>query len=420
MSSIIKNYQGSIEVDIREFNNDQLLESLNERTLTKEQQSILFEIADSYKPKEIFYSDYPPDFDSFIQKAISEKKIAVIDRDVVIEKQIIVDGDLTVRALDDIKIEIASNVVNGFILKTGEHIFRNIKTTHLNPEGNHYFTDQTFNILWNNHFEDVQMIGGRIGYNSSRGGTENHMNFTFIKNAKFDNSYHNIAVFSQDGPYKALHLENVQLKTTTSHNIYVHPSVSLHYINVTTLGAGKLMQHQYSGSGNGGYETGKYSYFEKVNTGTTAFEMTSLANNQKVIIKDSTIAPYVTGGVKPALVYATNSHFTNQGNGIFLRGTLENCSGGFWTSSENTLEIIGGKYTDSSFRGGGTLVATNMQLANFWGADRGNNFEITFNNCAIGTIYEGGLGFGIINLNNSTVSRYTPANFRTELINIIN
>ena len=122
MSSIIKNYQGSIEVDIREFNNDQLLASLSERALTKEQQAILFEITDSYKPNEIFYSDYPSDFQSFIQIAINDKKIAVVDRDVVITKEVVVDGNLTVRALDNIKIEIASSVVNGFLLKTGEHI----------------------------------------------------------------------------------------------------------------------------------------------------------------------------------------------------------------------------------------------------------------------------------------------------------
>ena len=420
MSNITKTYTGEISVDIAEFNNDDILTSLETRHLTKEQQAILFQIADSYKPKEIFFSDYSGEFNDFIQKAISEKKIAVVDRDVIITKEVIVDGDLTLRALDDIKIEIASTVVNGFFLKTGNHIFRNIKTIHLNAEGSHYTTDRTPNILWSNHLENVQIVGGKIGYDSSRGGSENYMNFTFIKDAVFDNSYHNITVFSQDGPFKALHLENVQLKTTTSHNIYVHPSVSLHYVNVTTLGVGKLMQHQYSGSGNGGYNTGKYSYFEKVDTGKHAFEMTSLANNEPVIIKDSKIGPYVTSGVKPALVEATNSEFVNAGNGIFLRGKLTNCSGGFWTSNDNEIIVEGGKFAEISYRGGGRAVVSNSSINNIWGADRGNNFELTFNNCSIGTIYEGGLGFGIINLSNTSVGRYTPSNFRREFINIIN
>lgn len=419
MSSITKTYSGEISVDIAEFSNDELLSSLEVRNLTKEQQSILFEISDSYKPKEIFFSDYSQDFNQFIQKSISENKIAVIDRDVTITKEVIVDGSLTIRALDNIKIEIASNVLNGFFLKTGEHIFRNIKTIHLNTEGNHYYTDTTFNILWSNHFEGVQMIGGRIGYNSSRGGTENHMNFTFIKDSVFDNSYHNIAVFSQDGPFKALHLENVQLKTTTSHNIYVHPSVSLHYVNVTTLGAGKLMQHQYSGSGNGGYDTGKYSYFEKVDTGKYAFEMTSLVDGKAVIIKDSKIGPYVTGGIKPALVDAINSEFVNAGNGIFLRGKLTNCSGGFWTSNDNEIIVEGGKFAELSYRGGGRAVVSNSSINNIWGADRGNNFDLTFNDSTIGTLSEGGLGTGVFTLKNTTVGRYTPSTFRKELINII-
>ena len=420
MSNITKTYTGEISVDIAEFNNDQVLTSLETRHLSKEQQEVLFQIADSYKPKEIFFSDYSEDFNTFIQKAISEKKIAVIDRDVIITKEVVIDGDLVVRALDNIKIEIASTVVNGFFLKTGNHIFRNIKSIHLNKEGSHYTTDRTPNILWSNHLENVQVVGGKIGYDSSRGGSENYMNFTFIKDAVFDNSYHNIAVFSQDGPFKALHLENVQLKTTTSHNIYVHPSVSLAYYNVSSLGVGKLMQHQYSGSGNGGYNTGLYSIFEKVDTGKHAFEMTSLANNQPVIIKDSKIAPYVTSGVLPALVDAKNSHFTNQGNGIFLRGKLENCTGGVWSSNNTEVIIENSNLAEISFRAGGKLIANNCSISNIWGADRGQNFELTFNNCSIGTIYEGGLGFGIINLSNTPTPRLTPVNFRTQLLNIIN
>lgn len=420
MSNITKTYTGEISVDIAEFDNDQILSSLEIRHLSKEQQQVLFQITESYKPKEIFFSDYVGEFFDFVQKAISEKKIAVVDRDVVITKQVVVEGDLTIRALDNIKIEISSDVLNGFLLKTGTHIIKNFKTTHLNAEGTHYTTDRTFNILWTNHFEDVQMNGGKYGYDSSRGGTSEHMNITSITNGYIDVSTCCISVFSQDGPFKALHLHNVVLKCSISHNIYVHPSVSLAYYNVSTLGAGKLMQHQYSGSLNGGYDTGLYSIFEKVDTGKYAFEMTSLANNEPVIIKDCKIAPYVTSGVLPALVDAKNSHFNNTGNGIFLRGKLENCTGGVWSSNGNEIIVENSNLTEISYRGGGTLIANKCSISNIWGADRGQNFELTFNNCTIGTIYEGGLGFGIINLNNTPTPRLTSVNFRTQLLNIIN
>lgn len=430
MSNITKTYTGEISVDIAEFDNDQILSSLETRRLSKEQQEVLFQITESYKPKEIFFSDYVGEFSDFVQKAISEKKIAVVDRDVVITKQVVIEGDLTIRALDNIKIEISSDVLNGFLLKTGIHMIKNFKTTHLNAEGTHYTTDRTFNILWTNHFENVQMNGGKYGYDSSRGGTSEHMNITTMVNTLIDVSGICISVFSQDGPFKALHLYNATFKSVISHNIYVHPSVSLHYVGVKTLGAGKLMQHQYSGSGNGGYNTGLYSYFEKVdvtlpNTGTTydryaAFEMTTLANDNPIIIKDSKIGPYVTSGVKPAIVDAVNTQFVNAGNGIFLRGKITNCTGGVWSSNGNIIIVENSNLSEISYRGGGTLIANKCTISNIWGADRGNNFELTFNNCAIGTMYEGGLGFGIINLNNTTVGRYTPVNFRTDLLNIIN
>lgn len=426
MDTILKKYSGEISVSISEFSNMQVLDSLSIRQLNPEEVVYLLQIADTYKPKEVRYSEVS-DMDEFIRQVVQEGKTGILDQTIQVDKTILIDGDSKIIFENENFITFGPTVVNGFYLKKGTHEFIRYKTKHLNNSGSsHVFTDQTPSILWKNFFDGCIMEGGSYGYNSSRGGTPTQMSTTFIANAKIDVEACCISVFSQDGPYKNLHLENVVLKSKTSHNIYVHPSVSLHYVNVKTLGAGKLMQHQYSGSGNGGYNTGLYSYFEKVdvtlpNTGTpydtyAAFEMTTLANDNPVIIKDSKIGPYVTSGVKPAIVDAVNTQFVNAGNGIFLRGKITNCTGGVWPSVSNAVTIENCNLSEISYRGGGTLIANNSTISNIWGADRGASFEMTFRSCKIGTIYDGGSGDGKILLINTPMPNLTPSTFRKDMI----
>lgn len=265
--------------------------------------------------------------------------------------------------------------------------------------------------------KDVNIEGGGDGYLSARGGNDTSWATTTIENSIIKVKSIGISVFSQDGPYKNLHLKNVQIKTDTTHNIYVHPSVSLYYDSVASLGAGKLMQHQYSGSGNGGYGTAKYSRFVKVHTNGRAFEMTRVKDGF-VEIDSSDIAPYVTGAVLAAKVWAANTRFYNAGNGILLSGTLFNCTGGAWSSGNDTLKLVGGKYNEVSMRYGGKIIADHTEIEYMSVADRGNDFGGIFTNSEIKSLQDGKNGNGVLNLfNTPRPAPYYGQPYRPEIVN---
>lgn len=436
-------------VDISEFSNTDLITSLAFRDLNEKEQQILFNIVENMKkttttststtststtststttsttttlPQIIFYSDYKS-FQVFIDSAILLGVKGIINRDVIIDESIVIEGDIILELAEGYTITQSTNTTYGFILGEGIHNFYYFRCNSLHlddSESAMFFTKQDTNILWHNHFFDLYITGGAMGYSSSRGGSPDHMNLSNFTNCNLDNTWINISIYSQDGPFKALHLDNVILKTAKSHNIYVHPAVSLHYNNVKSLGAGKLMQHQYSGSGNGGYGTGIYTILNNIDSGDYMFELTSLANNEPIKISDSVISPYVTMGVPPAYVEATDVTFSNKGNGIYIQGRFENCSGGLWGTPGYPIDAFNCQFDEISFRIGGDFKFRQCEINGVWGADRDVNpiFNLNFDTCTIAQMAEGGYGTGKIILKNTPMPVLSPG-FRTELIEVI-
>lgn len=481
-STITKRYSGYIKTNISEFTTDILINDLSTRDLTESQVEQLNQIVDSYEPvncvmtpwsdwsdwstqecgqtatrirtrtilvppsnggiacdplietetrvnapcttDEIYLSNYENP-QAFVNATIKLQALGIIDKSVRLENAVSIEGDIHLKALDGVIITQPAAVKIGFVLGVGNHVaddFNVINEDEVSDNSSIFYTRVDAQI-WNNTFNNLKTIGGALTYNSSRGGSAEHMNITTFNNSSLNNRWINVSVYSQDGPFKALHLENVELSTTISHNIYVHPSVSLNYKNVKSLnprGVGKLMMHQYSGSGNGGYGTAIYSMFENVDSGNTTFEMTSLKAGSIVQIKDSRIAPYVTMGVPPAEVYAVNTEFVNNGNGILIAGTLENCTGGVWSTKDYVTKIINSNFVECSMRGGGTILSENSQVEWMSVADRGEDFSATFTDSIITNLGDGKTGNGVINLINTPVP--APAwgrPYRPEIINII-
>lgn len=344
-------------------------------------------------PQELIWSKFKGTFQQFVDSAARAGLVAYIDKSVTPAATVQIPSNVTIEA--DTNAVITNTLPELFNLSkaTGKQVFIGLRIRQQGSFRQAAFARITSGSGYYDSLYNVVVIGGSHAINSSRGGTATNPAYTTIVNSRFQNSYHNIAYFSQDGNNKYLHLRNVVLETDSSHNIYTHPSVSLHYDSVVSLRSGKLFQHQYSGTGNGGYNTAKYSVFNRVD-GKAAFEMTTLANESPVVITNSNIGPYVTGGIPPALVYATNSHFFNAGNGIFLRGVLDSCTGGVWSAWGYELQVKNSSLKEFSFRGGGISAFENTTISNVWGADRGNPFDIQFHNCTIGQIWDGGNGAG--------------------------
>ncbi|MGL4184197.1 MAG: hypothetical protein ACRCR4_00310, partial [Thiotrichaceae bacterium] len=343
-------------------------------------------------PQELIWSKFKGTFQQFVDSAAKAGLVAYIDKSVTPAATVQIPSNITIESDTNATISNIHKTLFQLSKATGRQIFKGLRI--IQDSIGTAFSRITFSASFYDSLHNIQVQGGLGAYESSRGGTESQMAVTAMRNCEFDNSYINISVFSQDGPYRALHLYNVQLKAKTSHNIYVHPATSLWYDSVACISAGKLMQHQYSGSLNGGYKTGKYSVFNRVYSGKAPFEMTSLANESPVIITNSSLAPYVTANIPPALVHATNSHFFNAGNGIFLRGVLDSCTGGVWSAWGYELAVKNSNLKEFSFRGGGISAFDNTTISNVWGADRGNPFDMQFRNCTIGQIWDGGNGAG--------------------------
>lgn len=352
-------------------------------------------------PQKLIWSRYNGSFQSFVDSAAKGGLVAYIDRNVTPAATVQIPSNITIEADTNIVVTNPHKILFQLSTATGTQIFKGLRIVQ-DSIGTAFYR-VTPNVSFYDSLFDVQVRGGLNAYESSRGGTASKMAIAAMRNCKFDVGYIAVQVFSQDGPYKSLHLYNTELKTATSHNIYVHPATSLYYDSVACVGAGKLMQHQYSGSGNGGYNTGKYSVFNRVFSNGKAFEMTTLANESPVVITNSVLAPYVTGGIPPAIVHAKNSQFFNAGNGIFLQGVIDSCTGGVWSSGSFPLLIMNSNLKEFSFRGGGILTIANSTVAYMWGADRGQLFAIKLLNCKVGQIWDGKNGDGFIQFVNTPI-----------------
>jgi len=347
------------------------------------------------------WSEWKGSFQSFIDSAIGGT--AYIDKDVTPAAPVQVRGSITV--IGDTTKLITNIHKDLFILHpNAKQVFIDLRIHQPNTTGSAFNRVVSSGTTFYDSLHNVNITGGAYAYQSSRGGKSDSMAITAMRNCVFKIYVCGIGVFSQDGPFRALHLRNVQIKTDTTHNIYVHPATSLFYDSVASLGAGKLFQHQYSGSGNGGYNTGKYSIFNRVYSNGKMFEMTSLKEGP-IIITNSNIAPYTTAGVAVPFVKAFNTTFLNNGNGIHLAGELYNCKGGAWSFGSDTLKLINSDFEEISMRSGGVIISENSTVKWMTVADRGNDFKAYFTNSVITNLGDGRNGNGIIYLKDTP----TPA-----------
>lgn len=353
------------------------------------------------------WSQYRGSFNDFIQQAVRNKTTAVIDKDFSTSETVTVDGDITIKGTG---VTITTNSKNLFVLGSGNHVFSDFNIVQNNNEAATFFTKQESGILWNNTLRNMQITGGQDGYLSSRGGrydaaTDSVLQWsgTTIENCVIKvKGGMAISVFSQDGPCKYLHMRNVQMGTDVTHNVYLHPNVSIRFDSVVSLYAGKLAMHHYSGGNPQFYYTARYVEMKRVSSlKNSNWEMVRPRTGY-IQITDCDIAPYTTMDIDVPYVYATNSRFYNAGNGAQLSGVLNNCSGEIWSGTgSRILEVNGGKFSEVSFRNGGSMKISNAIIDYVFVADRGNNFEGTFTNCSINHIIDGKNGNGKVQLHNS-------------------
>jgi len=355
----------------------------------------------------LIWSQYRGSFNDFLQQAVRTKTTALIDKDFSTGETVTIDGDITVKGTG---VTITTDNKNLFILGAGNHVFSDFNVQQRNDQSIAFYTKPEPGIIWNNTIRNIHIRGGKDGYASSRGGrydkaTDSVLQWagTTIENCVIIvKGGCAISVFSQDGPAKYLHLRNVQLSTDTTHNIYIHPNVSIRFDSVVSLYAGKLAMHQYSGGNEKFYYTSRYSEMKRVQSIKGAMWEMVRPRNGYITITDCDMAPYTTMGVDVPHVYAVNSNFYNAGNGAMLSGKLFNCSGTIWSgNASHNLEVNGGKFSEVSFRNGGSMKIRNASIDYVFVADRGQNFEASFTDCTINHIIDGKNGKGKVQLHNS-------------------
>lgn len=356
---------------------------------------------------EIRWGSYRGSFTQFIQQAIRQNAVAIVDKDVTPPEPVIIEGNLTLKGTG---ITIYNKHKQLFVVGSGVHHFSHFTVQQSHAEASAFLSNIQPKLVWTNTLDDVHINGGQYGYNSSRGGLYDEKqdsivawSGTNILNSTFNVRGIAIQVYSQDGPCKYLHMRNVQMSTSESHNIYAHPNVSLRFDSVVSVKAGKLAMHHFSGGNEQFYYTARYLEMNRVSAPSGgAWEMINPKSGY-IIIHNSNMGPYTAVGANTPWVYATNSTFYNAGNGVMLTGKLVNCSGSVWSGGKQPLVIEGGNYTEISFRPGGTIKASKANITYLLLSDRGNAFEGEFDNCSIGEIQDSNTDKGKIVLRKTTV-----------------
>lgn len=345
-------------------------------------------MAGTASAQELLLSRHGSDLQKLVNAAQGKDITAIIDKSITIRSTVFINGNIKLKGIDG---TVLTNEVKGksndmILLGKGTHDISNFSVKQ-HPNGTAFKTVAETGIHWLNQFDHVDIENGRQAYESSRGGKSDAWNITVWKNSKIRTAAVAISIFSQDGPYKALHLEHMDIangkqygnhvidyrndKDRVTHTLYCHPNVSLDF-NDVRLEAGRLALHHFSGGGVPGKNT--YVKMHAVKTVKGALEMAS-PETGAIIITDSELAPYTTAGVAHPLVNAKNSTFKNMGNGIMLRGKLTNCKGGAWTSPDGPLEIIDCELDEINMRPGGKLIIRNSKVKNMWAGDRDKKFE---------------------------------------------
>lgn len=335
-------------------------------------------------PDTLKFSQFGGTFKEFIKFAGEQNKIAVLDSNISITEPIGVRGNS--RLIGYNKPTIISNQRWVFWLYEGDHLFDNLNIIMTNPLGYAFYTDAKNNIIWNNVIKNTDVTGGESSYVSSLGGNDSTKCGTIIENCNFENSTINVRIFSQDGPYKYLHLCNTELKTTISHNLYLHPNVSYKACNTSHLGAGKLALHHFSRDG----VPGIAEYITV--TGAKSFDNYSpfqFPPNQIARIDSSDIALYSDGN---QVVWATNTNFKQVGGaGAWVTGEsiIDNCTGYILTSGAS---ISNSNLKQLRLQSSGITEIVNSTVEYCGGGGLNNEFHLILDNTHI-------LGMSLTNIN---------------------
>lgn len=361
---------------------------------------------------EIRWGSYRGSFTQFIQQAIRQNAVAIVDKDVTPPEPVIIEGNLTLKGTG---ITIYNKHKQLFVVGSGVHHFSHFTVQQSHAEASAFLSNIQPKLVWTNTLDDVHINGGQYGYNSSRGGLYDEKqdsvlawSGTTILNSTFNVRYIAIAVFSQDGPCKYLHMRNVQMSTAESHNLYIHPNVSLRFDSVVSVKAGKLAMHHFSGGNEQFYYTARYLEMNRVSAPSkAAWEMVNPKSGY-IQISNSQLAPYTTAGVQVPKVSAINCTFYNSGNGIMFSGIIENCTGDIWSGGKGELLIKNSRFKDLIMRPGGKVVADNSQFDMIYLSDKGADYTLELDRCTVGGIVDGNSGKGQVKMKNSQLKSNRP------------
>lgn len=310
-------------------------------------------------------------FKDFVNQAIIQNKVAVLDSNINLTEPVGVRGDLTLVGYN--KPTIISNQRWLWWLYHGKHEFFGIHTIMSAENGNHFYTDPTPGITWTNILTDVTMTGGEVGYLSSRGGNDSTKCITTLTDCDINTGKICISIFSQDGPHKALHLKNTRLRSGWSHNIYAHMNVALDFYETHHLGAGKLGLHHFSALGVPG--VAEYIRISKSFT-YDDYSPYQFPPGQIAYIDSSDIPLYADGN---QTVYATNTNFKKVGgSGAWVVGNsiLDNCTGYIMTGN---AVIINSQLEELRLRSTGIVDVVNSTIKHVGGGGLNNKFTLLMN-----------------------------------------
>ncbi|MDA3614705.1 hypothetical protein [Polluticaenibacter yanchengensis] len=313
------------------------------------------------------FSESKLSLQDFINKAIKEKKKGIVDIDsLVIEKGLIINADCQIEG---------KNTKLIFNLK-GANLFTFSNCTARVKGFNIFVKDSTsvaFSTefktgnIWDITLRDITVTGGQNAWYSARGGTWNakldsvtkwcHVRFD---NVNFSTDMVTVAVYSQDAPAVAVHMDNVELRAGRSHAMYFHPNVSIDFNNVRvmatglklTSGQGLALSH-YSGGG----VPGMARYYRMNNVCSDVAPFAVAPSKEIATIKNSNLQIYDMY-VEERDIYAENTNFQLS----FISGTLINCTGA--VRLINKAFIDGGSFSDIQIGNKNIITPSHILISN--------------------------------------------------------
>ncbi len=344
----------------------------------------------------VYLSKWPGDLSSFIKYSQDQKKVAVIDKNISVDRKAIVYGQFadTTKIIGINGANISALCDTLFSWRGGGVFYvdgLNIYSGFTGPDTLRKYYNVAFATTWkplwtgDMIFRNINIFSGFNGLYSSHGV---NVKYDFI-NCSIHSSQVCIAIFSLDGNTKDYWADNCSLNSDTSSSQYIHPDVSLH-IGKRHLGWGINIVHCQQGSkvGTVGYAIHFFSGARLPGSGTTA--------NAKAIEICNVSGPYLWElgvGQVPAVidssdiafpgrtwVNATACRFSNLGGGVPIKGTVTKCTGEIWTTgvTGDTLTAADCDLAYMNLKLGGVAILRNTRLKTGWSEKL--PFDVTFAN----------------------------------------